>query len=125
MWGKKSLALSHKDLVVWNKAMNLVTEVYRQTQTFPKEEMFGLVSQMRGSAISIPSNGAEGKGRLAKKEFHHFLGNARGSLGELETQITIGLNLDYFNEAEADNLLNQVEEVGRILNGLIIKVRNQ
>ncbi len=119
------MALSHKDLVVWNKAMDLVTEVYRSTQKFPKEEMFGLISQMRRSAISIPSNIAEGKGRLSKKEFHYFLGNARGSLAELETQIMIAANLAYFNETDANNLLTSVEEVGRILNGLLIKVRNQ
>jgi four helix bundle protein len=92
--------------------MNLVTEVYRLTQKFPKEETFGLVSQMRRSAISIPSNIAEGKGRLSKKEFHYFLGNARGSLAELETQIMIAFNLAYFNKTESDNLLMYVEEVG-------------
>ena len=105
--------------------MELVTEVYRLTQNFPKEEMFSLVSQLRRSAISIPSNIAEGKGRLSKKEFHYFLGNARGSLAELETQITIAFNLGYFDENQANKLLAQVEEVGRILNGLLIKVRNQ
>ena len=119
------MALSHKDLVVWQKAMELVTEIYRLTHKFPKEEVFGLVSRLRRSAISIPSNIAEGKGRLSKKEFHYFLGNARGSLAELETQITIAINLGYANETEANNLLTRVEEVGRILNGLLIKVRNQ
>jgi four helix bundle protein len=119
------MVISYRDLVVWNKAMELVTEIYRVTENFPKKEMFGLVSQVRRSAISIPSNIAEGKGRLSKKEFHYFLGNARGSLAELETQITIAGNLGYLSEIEANGLLAQLEEVGRLLNGLLIKVRNQ
>ncbi len=68
---------SHKELVAWNKAMDLVTEIYRTTQVFPKEELFGLTSQLRRAAVSIPSNIAEGKGRLSKGEFRQFLGNAR------------------------------------------------
>jgi four helix bundle protein len=87
--------------------------------------MFGLVSQLRRSAISVPSNIAEGKGRISKKEFHYFLGNARGSLAELETQIIISFNLGYLVETDAYDLLSKVEELGRILNGLLIKVRNQ
>jgi four helix bundle protein len=89
------MVVSHKDLVVWNKAMDLVTEIYRLTKEFPKDEMFGLVSHLRRSAISVPSNIAEGKGRISKKEFHYFLGNARGSLAELETRIIISFNLGY------------------------------
>ena len=78
---------SYRDLVAWNKAMELVTEIYRVTKKFPKEELFGLMSQLRRAAVSIPSNIAEGKGRLSKGEFRQFLGNARGSLAEVETQI--------------------------------------
>ena len=78
---------SYRDLVAWNKAMELVTEIYRVTKQFPKEELFGLMSQLRRAAVSIPSNIAEGKGRLSKGEFRQFLGNARGSLAEVETQI--------------------------------------
>ena len=69
---------SYRDLVVWHKAMELVMEIYRLTQTFPKEEIFGLLSQLRRSAVSIPSNIAEGQGRLTRGEFRVFLGNARG-----------------------------------------------
>ena len=119
------MVLTHKDLIVWNKAMELVTEIYKLTQRFPREEIFGLISQLRRAAVSIPSNIAEGKGRLSKKEFHYYLGNARGSLAELETQIVIAQNLEYIKDDEADNLLKQVAEVGRLLNGLLISVRNQ
>jgi len=76
---------SYRDLVAWNKAMELVTEIYRVTHRFPKEELFGLMSQLRRAAISIPGNIAEGKGRLSKGEFRQFPGNARGSLAEVET----------------------------------------
>ena len=86
---------SYRDLVAWNKAMELVMEVYMLTQGFPKEEIFGLMSQLRRSAVSIPSNIAEGQGRLSKGEFRNFLGNARGSLSELETQVLIAEKLNF------------------------------
>jgi four helix bundle protein len=95
---------SHRDLVVWNKAMGLVMEISRLTQAFPKEEIFGLLSQVRRSAVSIPSNIAEGPGQLTRGEFRVFLGNARGSLSELENQILIARKLNYLNESEADGL---------------------
>jgi len=116
---------SYRDLVAWNKAMELVTEIYRVTKKFPKEELFGLMSQLRRAAVSIPSNIAEGKGRLSKGEFRQFLGNARGSLAEVETQILIAQNLSYLDEFETNRLLMKVEEVGKILNGLISAVKNQ
>ena len=119
------MVMSYRDLVAWNKAMELVTEIYRVTHNFPKEELFGLMSQLRRAAVSIPSNIAEGKGRLSKGEFRQFLGNARGSLAEVETQILIAQNLSYLDEAEANRLLMKVEEVGKILNGLISAVKNQ
>jgi four helix bundle protein len=92
-------------------------------QTIPKEEVFGLASQLRRAAVSIPSNIAEGQGRLSKGEFRTFLGNARGSLSELETQILICKNLDYIAEQEAARLLEMASEVGRILNGLIASMK--
>jgi four helix bundle protein len=117
--------MSYRDLVAWNKAMELVTETYRVTKEFPKEELFGLASQLRRAAVSIPSNIAEGKGRLSKGEFRQFLGHARGSLAELETQILIAQNLNYLDGAEANRLLTKVEEVGKVLNGLISAVKKQ
>jgi four helix bundle protein len=116
---------SYRDLVAWNKAMELVTEIYRMTHSFPKEEVFGLVSQLRRAAVSIPSNIAEGKGRISKGEFRQFLGNARGSLAEVETQILIAQNLSYLDEPGTNKLLAKVEEVGKVLNGLLSAVKNQ
>jgi four helix bundle protein len=74
---------TYRDLIVWNKAMHLVTQIYRTTQGFPKDELFGLTSQIRKAAVSIPSNIAEGRGKLTKGEFKLFLGHARGSLAEI------------------------------------------
>jgi len=108
----------HRDLIVWQKAMELVTEVYRVTRTFPKEELYGLSSQIRRSAVSVPSNLAEGHGRNSRKEFHQFVGQARGSLVELETQLEIALNLGYLRRDVADVLLTRASEVGRLVNGL-------
>ena len=116
---------SYRDLIAWNKAMELVTEIYRVTRNFPKEELFGLMSQLRRAAVSIPSNIAERKGRLSKGEFRQFLGNARGSLAEVETQILIAQNLSYLDEPETNRLLTKVEEMGKILNGLISAIKNQ
>ena len=104
--------------------MVLVTEVYKATGCFPKEELYGLTSQLRRAAVSIPSNIAEGQGRLTKGEFQQFLGQARGSLLEVETQIRIALNLFYLNQNQADRLLEMLAEVGRLLNGLIYSLRN-
>ncbi len=114
---------SYRDLIVWHKAMDLVTEIYRVTQNFPKGEIFGLISQLRRAAVSIPSNIAEGQGRLSKGEFRVFLGNARGSLSEVETQVLIAKNLDYLSQNETTKLLDLASEVGRILNGLIASMK--
>jgi four helix bundle protein len=103
--------------------MELVTRIYRGTQSFPHGERFGLVSQLRRSAVSIPSNVAEGQGRLSKGEFRQFLGQARGSLLELETQIVIAGNLGYFEQQQSEDLLNRSAELGRMLNGLIQSLR--
>ncbi|MBM4275488.1 MAG: four helix bundle protein [Deltaproteobacteria bacterium] len=110
---------SYRDPLAWQKAMDLVTEIYRLTGDFPKEEVFGLTSQLRRAAVSIPSNIAEGQGRSSKGEFQYFLGQARGSLAEVETQIIIGQNLGYLTENDANQLLLITSEVGRILNGLL------
>jgi len=114
---------SFKDLVAWQKSMALVTEVYRTSQGFPKEEIFGLTSQIRRSAVSVPSNIAEGNARTSKKEFQYFLSNARGSLAELETQILIAHQLAYINETAKNQMLDRLWEVGRILNGLLSSLK--
>jgi four helix bundle protein len=113
---------SYKDLFAWQRAMDLVTATYRSTARFPKEEQFGLTSQLRRAAVSIPSNIAEGQGRLSEKEFRYFLGQARGSLMEVETQFQIAQNLGYIEAAQTTELLRDCSEVGRILNGLIASI---
>jgi len=84
---------SYRDLIAWRKAMELVTDVYRVTQLFPRNELYGLTNQLRRASVSLPSNIAEGQARFSRKEFHHFLSQARGSLVEIETQLTIAENL--------------------------------
>jgi four helix bundle protein len=110
---------SYRDLVVWQKAMDFVAEVYRVTRHFPKEEQYGITSQLRRAAVSIPSNIAEGQGRQSTGEFRQFLCHARGSLLETETQILLSERLEYLNQKTAGSLLEQSSEVGRILNGLL------
>jgi len=92
---------NQKDLVVWQKAMDLVLDIYRITKCFPRKETYGLVSQMRRAAVSIPSNIAEGRGRFSSREMSQFLVHARGSLLELETQIEIAHALEYIPKADA------------------------
>jgi four helix bundle protein len=105
--------------------MELVTAIYGATRTFPKDELFGITAQLRRAAISIPSNIAEGQGRLSEKEFRFFLGQARGSLMEVETQIQIAANLGYLGTEDTRKYLEACAEVGRILNGLISPVTQQ
>ena len=106
-----------RDLIVWQKAIEFVTDVYRITQTFPPEERFGLSSQLRRAAVSIPSNIAEGQGRLTTGEFRQFLGQAKGSVCEVETQLIIAHNLSYITDLNP--LLNKLHELARLLNGLL------
>jgi len=113
------MASDHEKLDVWKKSMKLVTEIYQISQRFPKEEIYGLTSQMRRSAVSIPSNIAEGKGRHTNPEFCQFLIHARGSLLELETQLQIACNLGYLESQKRDDLKVKTVEIGKMLNGLI------
>ncbi len=110
---------THKDLEVWQKAIALVTDVYNQTSDFPKEEMYGLVSQLRRSAVSIPSNIAEGAARQSNKEFIQFLYVALGSLMELDTQLIIAKNLNCLSIESLNDLQSKTDEIGKMLNGLI------
>jgi four helix bundle protein len=125
--GIKELGLSYKyrDLIVWQKARSLAVGVYRATENFPRTEVYGLTSQTRRAAVSIASNIAEGQGRLTKGEFAHFLGQARGSLLELETQLDIALDLQFLAEIESAKIVEQCSEVRRLLNGLIDSIRVQ
>ncbi len=115
---------SYRDLIAWQKGMALVVEIYKVTSQFPKEEMYGLVSQMRRAAVSIPSNIAEGQGRGSTGEFVLFLGHARGSLYEVETQILAAKTIGFIQNDKADELLGKTAEVGRVLNGLIASLRS-
>lgn len=107
----------YKQLLVWQKAMVLVTRVYEVTRSFPREEMYGLTVQIRRAAVSVPSNIAEGQARSTTGEFKHFIGIAKGSLAELDTQLLIAQNLGYL--PEADDLFDKLAEVGRMLSGLV------
>lgn len=113
------MAQSYKDLVAWQKSMDMVVEIYRATEGFPKHELYGLTSQIRRAAVSVPSNIAEGQAHFSKPEFRHFLRHARGSLAEMETQLLIARRLNYLNQPATEKILGAVSEVGRILNGLI------
>ena len=110
---------SYRDLVVWQKAVELVTAVYIATLNFPRQEVFGLTSQLRRCAVSVPSNIAEGQGRATKGEFIQFLSHARGSLFELETQVCIATKLGYLSTERSRSLALRAEEIARILNGLL------
>ncbi len=116
---------SFRDLVAWKKAMELVTEIYRQTSGFPKDELFGLVSQLRRAAISIPSNIAEGHARTSRKEFQYFLSNARGSAAELETPLIISHDRGLIDDIDLKRFLGRSAEVDRIINGLLTALRNK
>ena len=109
---------THKDLDVWKRAIELVVNVYRITSSFPKEEIYGLTSQLRRCSVSIPSNIAEGAGRSSIKEFSHFLSIALGSLAELETQMIISNRLDYVSKVVFDNLLEDLTTVRKMTLGL-------
>lgn len=108
---------------MWQDAMDLAEEVYRATSEFPKHELYGLVSQMRRAAVSVPSNIAEGKARHSDPDFVRFLLHARGSLLELQTQILIARRLQYLSEERAIELNRRCEGIGRGLNALINRFR--
>jgi four helix bundle protein len=110
---------NYRNLIAWQKAKTLALNVYPCTRRFPKDEIYGLSPQMRRAAVSVPSNIAEGKGRYSQKEFVQFLYHARGSLLELETQLSIARDLNYVDLPVFESLESETEELGRILNGLI------
>ncbi|MCA0334593.1 MAG: four helix bundle protein [Bacteroidetes bacterium] len=111
-----SMIKDFKDLIVWQKAMDLVAEVYGLVKKLPKEELYALSDQIRRSAISIPSNIAEGQGRNTHKEFNHFLAIAKGSKAELETQLLLCVKINYLNNSEIETAINLIQEVGKMIN---------
>jgi four helix bundle protein len=113
------LVKRYSDLLAWQKAMDLVEEIYKITRAFPKEELYGLSSQLRRAAISIPSNIAEGHCRNGRREFVHHLSIALGSLGETETQFLIAARLGYIDTNTSQKLTAQASEVGKIIVGLM------
>ena len=110
----------YQDLVVWQKAMALTQEVYQLVKLLPPEERFALSDQMRRSAVSIPSNIAEGQGRQTDKEFKQFLSIAKGSVFEVETQLLICVRIQYLSEANIENALSLCDELGKMLTKMIV-----
>ncbi len=113
---------NYQDLIVWQRAMDLVEWIYRATRPFPSEERFGLTSQLRRAVVSIPSNIAEGQGRETTRDFLRFLWIAHGSLREVETHVMIANRLEFLEDDPTNDLLARASEVGRLLNGLIARL---
>lgn len=113
-----------RSLIVWKRSVELATEIYKMTTDFPNNELYGLTSQIRRSAVSISSNIAEGAGRRSKKEFANFLGISYGSACELETQLLIAKNLEYLKEDDFETLFNELNEIQKMLYVLEKKQRN-
>jgi four helix bundle protein len=113
------MALKHyRELIVWQKAVELVVVIYRITTKFPHAELYGLTSQIRRAAISIPSNIAEGQGRNTTRDFIHFLSIAHGSLKEMETQVIISQRLGFIEDKETSSIIESTNEIGRLISGL-------
>jgi len=110
---------NYQELITWQKAMDLVEEVYKASKSFPREEVYALTSQIRRAAVSVPSNIAEGQGRRTTADFIRHLSIAYGSLREVETQILIAARLGYSERGGTETVMNRAGEVGRLLNGLM------
>ena len=116
---------SYRDLIVWSRAVNLCESIYRVTALFPRQETYGLVTQMRRASVSVPSNIAEALGRYTRKDCLHFLRNSRGSLLVLETQLIISQRLNFLNALVCNELLEETAKIGRLLNGLSTYMERQ
>ncbi len=114
---------SYRELIAWQKAMDFVLHIYQCTNGFPRDEVYGLATQMRRAAVAIPANIAEGQARYSPAEFHNFLGRARGSLVEVETEILLAQSLQYLSPEGSQELLNKASELGKIVNGLASFIR--
>jgi four helix bundle protein len=115
---------SFRDLNIWQKGIDLVKDIYKETQNFPRQEIYGLTNQIRRAAISIPSNIAEGHIRQHRAEFRQFLSVALGSLAELETQIVTSRELNYISTEKSLNLIDQMGSIGKMIRDLIKKLNN-
>lgn len=113
----------HENLEVWKKSIEVVLTVYKVTESFPKEEKFGLTSQLRRAAVSISANIAEGAARTSRKEFCHFLSNAQGSASEVETELLIAHRLGYVPSGKYNPLRDSIDEIGRMITGLSQQLR--
>ncbi|WP_281980684.1 four helix bundle protein [Tenacibaculum mesophilum] len=122
---EKTRIKTFRDLLVWQKSMGFVTEVYKISNDFPKEEVFGLTSQMRRSAVSVPSNISEGFGRQSLGDFIRFLKIGIASLFELQTQLEISSNLAYISKESFDRLYEESREIERMLSSLIRKLKEK
>jgi four helix bundle protein len=116
---------SYKDLDIWKRSCTVVTEIYRATDTFPKREMFGLISQLRRAAISVPSNIAEGAARLYTREYIRFLSNALGSIAELETQLLVSADLGYTTEQRIQGIMQELDEIGKMTRRLVQRLEER
>ena len=115
---------SYRDLIVWQKSMDVVTLIYKLVKQFPDDEKFGLISQIKRSSVSVPSNIAEGYGRNYTKDYIRFLNIARGSLYEMQTQLQVALNLDFIVDEDSNEINSLSVEVEKMLNTLINKLAN-
>lgn len=113
-----------KELIVWQKSINLVTEIHRITEKFPSNEIYGLTSQLRRASVSVPSNIAEGNTRRSKADYLQFLRIARGSCSEIETQIIISKNLEFINDITFETLSFNIVEISKMINGLINSLKD-
>jgi len=114
---------NHHNLRTWQKALELVRDIYKATESFPKHELFALTAQMRRAAVSIPSNIAEGAARSSKREFLNYFSIARGSLSELETQILISKELGYIQDEKF--LITEIDDIFGLINGLIVSIKQK
>ena len=119
---QRGMVKTYRDLIVWQKAMELVTEIYHHTKAFPDEERYGLTSQLRRSSVSLPSNMAEGYGRNSTQDYIRFLRISNGSLFELQTQLEIARNLGFFTDETFVVLFESSREIERMLSSLIKKI---
>jgi len=116
---------SYKDLDIWKRSCAVVTTIYRPTDHFPKREMFGLTSQLRRAAISVPRNIAEGAARLYTREYIRFLSNALGSIAELETQLIVSIQLDYTTQQRIQGIMRELDEIGKMTRRLVQRLEER